>query len=172
MKKLLLVCSSAVLLSSCMNETHVLRDVSAYKIRKNSLENHATVRVVYVGGGPSKAEAGLASGYQYLVEEQESGDTFRILCNQLYTIDFDLNYRYVSYFSADTMDFPVLAHDRTPAQKPPSVQQYYPDSERKKRPVVEMPGRIYSSVADSVLENRPFPTVFGTLQQFAARPVD
>ena len=172
MKLLLSVSAILLIVTSCTDTSHTLRDVSEYKIRKSSLENHAIVRVVYVAGGPSKEEAVAASGYQYLVAEQESGDTFRILCNQLYELDFGRNYRYISYFSADSADFPVLAEDQTPAQQPPFVHEHYPGSKGMKRPAVELPGRVYSSVADTVLENRPFPTVFGTLQQFPARPID
>lgn len=171
MKHLLLPISALTLLiaASCTDTNHTLRDVSAYKIRKNSLENHAVVRVVYIAGGPSKEAADLASGYQYLVKERESGDTFRILCNNLYTIDFSRNYRYVSYFSMDSADFPVLAADQKPSEEPPLIHDR---SAGMKRPAVEMPGRIYSSIADTALENRPFPTVFGTLEQFPGRPMD
>jgi hypothetical protein len=169
--RLLFPVSLLILLASCTDTSHTLRDVSDYKIRKSSLENHASVRVVYVAGGPSKEAADLASGYQYLVKEQASGDTFRILCNQLYKIDFSRNYLYVSYFSTDSADFPVLENDLKSSEEP-AVFNQFSAAKYGKRPAVEMPGRVYSSVADTALENRPFPTVFGTLQQFPGRPID
>jgi hypothetical protein len=174
MKNLLYLIILTTILASC--EQFSKKPVSEFKLQKGSLRNGAHIQLLYAAGGPDKDTSNTSTtGFQYLVREEDTGDTFWILSQDLYggpidpSLDTINGYEgailYVSYSSTNPKDQGILSQVGKMALRGRNTNMSVEKNYKKSSPKIRLPKFVYSNNALAKdWENTGYPAVFGTFK--------
>lgn len=163
------ILTCALLLASCENDPFTEKPVSEFNVQQNSIRNHTRIRMVAWSGGPINDGEGRHPGYQYVVENAETGKRFRILSNEPFDeLSFTGNLQYISYTSNDTIDFllfQTLQHTEKGGDEMEKHLRSVTNIKNVSRPKIPLPETIWSNAEFREIEQKNYPTVFGIIVQ-------
>lgn len=163
--------AAGLLFASCENDPFTEKPVSEFNVQQESIPNHTPIRMVaWSGGGINSDDGKKQPGYQYVVENANTGKRFRILSKEAFDESFFVSgdLQYVSYTSKDTSDFLVLLaiqHSGGSGAVTNSHISSGADLKNLPQPKIELPETIWSNEEYRAFEQKSYPTVFGTIVQ-------
>jgi hypothetical protein len=145
-----------IALSACSSGNFSYKKLSDYHILHDTSKNHLSVQVIYSSGGPDYNKD-RSYYYQYLVRDQKTRDTFRILTESLYELPKD-SPAVMMFISADSKSKAdlLLLHAGT-------IEMNKEDLNNIENNHFNHPEKVISNSRFRDVEEKSFPTYIGEL---------